>query len=96
MTKTLRQKAIAIAHSLQVLDTEANLRAIVAEMHLEDSNWDKIQAYMSDRWQEPSTRRGFILVITAVLSRILPPDLSQPILELGLALAGTQAMVTKG
>ena len=92
ITKTQRKRATAIAQTLQVLDTEANLRAIVAEMGL----WNRIQCYLSDRWKEPSTRRGLVLVITALLSRHVPPELSQPILELGLALVGVQAMVTKG
>jgi len=96
LTKTQRKKAIAIAHTLQVLDTEANLRTITSEMNIKDSLWERIQVYISDRWQEPSTRRGLVLVITASLSRYLPPELSQPVLELGLALVGVQAMVTKG
>ena len=95
MTRTQRQKAIAIAQTLQVLDTEANLRAIVAEMHIQDSLGDIIRGYLSDRWQEPSTKRGLVMLVTAILSRHTP-ELAQPILELGLAFVGLQSMVTKG
>ena len=96
MTPKQRAQATKVAEALQLNPTEVNLNKIVHEMNLKGSLAERFQPWIKTRWAEPSTRRGFVLLLTALTSRYLPPDLSPAILEIGLATVGLQAMVTKG
>ena len=96
MTPKQRAQATKVAEALQLNPTEINLNKIVQEMNLKASLSEQFTPWVKARWAEPSTRRGLVLLSTALASRYLPPDLAPAILEIGLATVGLQAMVTKG
>lgn len=54
-----------------------------------------MKQYFLDRLKEPSTWRGIILVLTAT-GITINPQWQEAITTLGLALAGSTAIVTKG
>jgi hypothetical protein len=53
----------------------------------------KINSYIIQRLQEPSTIRGLILVATVAGAK-LSPDMQSAILEMGLLLSGLFAVAT--
>lgn len=51
--------------------------------------------YLKDRLREPSTWRGFILILTAIGVPIAP-ELADAIVTAGLGVAGLVGVVSKG